>query len=383
MVAANPSSNTVTPNYRIAAEAMLSGASLYPSDPQQHGWLYLLPSAMLYVPFVLPPLAVGEVLWRVVCVAMLAISVRRLSRLVDEQAGQVAGPDAPPQSHFLLLTLLALPASMGSVLNGQMNVTIGACFVLAAVATSRRAWWSAAAWLALALAFKPIAIVLVLLITAVHRPLWWRTPLAILVMLASPLAVFNAGYVLEQYQAGMATVVRAGEPGAGTFAELGTLLRAAGLDLSHGEMTVLRLAGALATLAGAWFAVRRFSGAWAAVLVLILGTAYLMAFNPRTEGNSYVILAPGVAAAAAMLLAIAYPLGRVPMLRPRSPAPAWFGWMGVLVALVLGFAHLVAPGGKDRTFKPLAAAVTWVVLVGGAAVHSVPRRSTKAARPPA
>jgi len=61
---------SVTPNYRDAAQAFMDSAPMY--NPGAQGWLYLPGSAVLYVPFTLGPVWVGEIGYWIVITALYA-----------------------------------------------------------------------------------------------------------------------------------------------------------------------------------------------------------------------------------------------------------------------------------------------------------------------
>ncbi|HEY4329762.1 MAG TPA: hypothetical protein VGN88_08500, partial [Phycisphaerae bacterium] len=58
---------------------------------------------------------------------------------------------------------------------------------------------------------------------------------------------------------------------------------------------ILRLAAAAATLAASYFAVRRKDRIHGMLATFALAACYLMLFNPRTEGGSYIIAATPLA----------------------------------------------------------------------------------------
>ena len=76
--------------------------------------------------------------------------------------------------------LLILPAGSAALRNGQASTLLLASMLLAAVAMAQRRWWPAAVLLGLALAVKPLAIVLLLLAGALYyRPLAPRLALCV------------------------------------------------------------------------------------------------------------------------------------------------------------------------------------------------------------
>lgn len=302
---------TVTTNYRVAAEQFWSSRPMYSEG--QHGWLYPPQGAVVYSPFALiPSVPLGEVLWRVVITALYAWALWRLAVLtarVTRRASVRGEVDecAAAGGVFLLLTAGSIALAAGCMRNGQMNLPLGAMFILAGVAIAEKRWWPAAMWMGLAVAAKPIAVPVVMVMGAIVPRLWWRLAVVMIGVLALPYVNPDWGYVTQQYQAALAKMREAGEPGAGVFSELNGMLRmmpglgsgdrAAPDPIGAGAMTLVRGVMGLVTLGLAALAMWRVPRRdIAIVLVLTLCVCYLMLFNPRTEGNSYVMLAPLLAA---------------------------------------------------------------------------------------
>ena len=81
-------------------------------------------------------------------------------------------------------------------------------------------------------------------------------------------------------------------------------LRIAGLDVPERVQTVLRLLAAAGTLALVFYTRRKHDAARSAIFLFSLAALYVMLFSPRTENNTYVMLAPvfGLFLASAFLI---------------------------------------------------------------------------------
>jgi hypothetical protein len=330
----------------------------------QHGWLYPPQGAVVYSPFALiPSVPLGEVLWRVVMTGLYVWALWKLATLASRvRRGQSVMADSDDRAAtggvFLLLTVGSIALAAGCMRNGQMNLPMGAMFILAGAAIAEKKWWPAALWMGLAVASKPIAMPVVLVMVAIVPALWWRWALVMLGVIALPYVNPDWGYVTQQYQAAMEKVREAGEPGAGVFSELNGMLRmlpllgsgdrAAPDPIGHGAMILIRAGAGLLTLLGAGLAIRcapnlRGSRDVAMLLILTLCVCYLMLFNPRTEGNSYVMLAPLIAAWVAIL---------------------WISRRGIALAGIVGLILLASAHEfhKDKLktvwVRPLIAAIT-------------------------
>jgi hypothetical protein len=176
--------------------------------------------------------------------------------------------------------------------------------MIALAAIHRQHWGSAAALLTAALAFKPLAIVFILLVGAIYRPLAIRLVMGIAVFFAAPYLLQQIGYVTNQYLASIDMFDKAAQLGFGReWAQLFSLGSLAGIDVSPAWQTALRLAAALATLALCQQAcITPFKSeirnrkseiaSGALIRIYALATVYLLLFNPRTENNSYLMLSP-------------------------------------------------------------------------------------------
>jgi hypothetical protein len=218
----------------------------------------------------------------------------------DASARVGAPPNRPPLSLFLATTLVTLPKTWTLALNGQATTAMAGLMLLAVADVGERRWWRATAALLLAMAFKPLAIVLLLLVAGLFPALLWRLALGGILFLAIPYVFQNAGYVTDQYALFLKNLDVASAIGQDmVYPSLFALLHMIGLDVPVAGQTALQIAAALATFATGWVVCRRFPATQAGVLLYSLAACYLLLFNPRTENNSYTLLMPAIAAFAA------------------------------------------------------------------------------------
>jgi hypothetical protein len=282
IVAVQPDRRTVTPEYREACEEWWGGQDIY--EVRMHGYLYLPHAAILYTPFAALPVRVGEPLWRLVSLGLLAWSIWRLARRFG---GSRAG------LWFLIATVSALPASFSAARNGQMNLAMAALLALAAMDLGIRAWNRSSLWLLLSLAFKPLGLVPCLLAGGCYpRPMIWRLGLGGMLMGAVIFLHSNPEYVASQYELFVQTMQIAGKPKQPLFCDVQGMLLFFGMPLPDPVMTAVRALAAIGTLLVAWLGLRRYDAARGAFVCMLLAAWYLLLFNPRTETNSYILLAP-------------------------------------------------------------------------------------------
>jgi alpha-1,2-mannosyltransferase len=313
MVIHNPRSHTVTfGSYHKAAEAWWSGGTLYDGP---RGMNYLPHFAILYSPFHFLPETISEILWRVCAAAALSIGLWQLMRELFAKE---------PEFPFLWATLLMLPLSLGALRNGNANAIFGGVTLLAVAGLLRGRWWTAIVWMALAVAIKPIGIVLLLLSAIYYRPVMLRFPIAILALAVFPFCFATPQYAWAQYHDMWQNLKMCAAVSEHRFADLNGLLRTIGTPLSAKASTIMRaVCGALTAVIWLWGA-RLLAPPGRHLWLYALATAYLMLFNPMTESNSYAILAPALAVWAVCFLCH-------PELKNRR-----LGWAVTLIALSMG-----------------------------------------------
>ena len=289
MTARDPMANTTFDVYRTAVHAWTAGTEIY--GPGIHGFLYFPTFLPVVAPFVWLGEPLGDVVWRCAYFLFLTWALWALARAAAPRA-------ALPVLAALLL--LGLPAAGMALQDGQATAPMFAAMVLATVAIGGARWWAAACWLALAVAIKPLALVLVLLALALHPQLWLRFPAALLPLLLLPLVITAPGDLVPLYRAAFVKMQIAADPRHGPWADLATMLEMAGWRPPAWLLTALRVGAAAATLWLAGEARRRLPPLPAALAMLLLAVAYLLPFSPRSEETTYLMLGFAIAIPAAL-----------------------------------------------------------------------------------
>ena len=174
---------------------------------------------------------------------------------------------------------------------------------LAAFDFGRAAWNCGVASLLLTVVLKPLGIVPCLLACACYlRKTAWRFVVGLLILAAISFVHWNFRYVIHQYALFVETMKIASQPDQPDFCDIQGLLLVLRIHLPVLVLTAVRAIAAFGTLGLSLLAVRRYEPARGAFVCVLLAAWYLLLFNPRTETNSYVLLAPfvGVLVAAAV-----------------------------------------------------------------------------------
>lgn len=371
-VGLHPEKNSVSACYRGACAAWWSGREMY--DDLYNGFIYLPHAALFYTPFQMLPLWLGESLNRIAIIALTAWSVWRITRLTST---------TPWNEYFFAVSAITIGVGAGNAINGQYNLPLAGTIILAVCSLIERRWWSAAIWLVVSILLKPIAVAPVLLAIALFPAMWWRVPIVSLCVFFVPLlfSIRDPHYAWAEYQTFWNTVLRATLPLERRFAEFSTVLWWFGWDLNNAQRTLWRAAAALITLGLSFVALLRHGAFRGTLLMWALGTAYLMLFNPRTEGLTYVIVAPAVAL-----------FGLFEAADEKKPTWRRAAGFGIIaMGIVMIFVHelmprtgryaQVAQGSKDLLVRPIMTMLfylwlTWLALID----RSTPADFTRGAR---
>jgi alpha-1,2-mannosyltransferase len=290
-VALHPDKHNTTPTYRTASTAWWQGIDPYTQNAHA-GFLYFPQAAFLFTPFNVLPYLTGEIVWRVFTFGLFIYALTRLNAFF------LAARSAAPARTFLFLALLAVPSSFASLRNAQFDLPLAALVVLATAEVAAARWSTAALWLCLGVAFKPLAVVPLLLFSALYWKLIPRVAVGLLIVAAIPFLHWSPSYVAQEYRRCFETLAWASAGDEPRYSELAALLAHAGIIVPLPVRTVLRVIFALMYLGLGATAVRKLSLADSAWAVGALAADYLMLFNPRTETCSYVFLGPFVASLA-------------------------------------------------------------------------------------
>ena len=339
--------------YLDAAQRLWAGQQVY--DPATLGdFLYFPLTLLIYVPFTLldrvtaATLAtlLGAVFFTWACTMLTVALLPRERRMIDAIA--LAG----------VPLLINIPAAWLNFKGVQAQVPMTAAMMAACVAMIGSRWRVASFWLFVAIAMKPLAIVMVLLCGALVREMRLSLIGAVAAAILLPFAFLDWSYLAAQYQAMAVKLwhIATAPPAEWIYqADFSTMVRGLGVPLPAGAALGVRIVAALGTLALAW-RVRRDGGTKSfAFAVLVLSGCYITLFGPRNEFLSFVVLTPALAVLAGLMLM-------------RNDADGR-GWLLILAALMLGFTfdyHDV-----DGVLKP---AIVLAIYVWLAWLMAVPAR---------
>ncbi|MBL7049540.1 MAG: DUF2029 domain-containing protein [Nitrospira sp.] len=333
---------TVTQVYRTASHNLFAEKELY--EGGIHGFLYLPQAGFIFMPFMHLPQTPGELLWRLLCIGTFAYSVRRLAVLAGKERAD---------EFFLLMTLIVIPISFSAMRNGQMTLPMTAAMIMGAVALAETRFGSAAFWLCLGIAMKPLVLVMAMLVFALYPSSRLRLIIGLVTLFAIPLLFFSSEYVVDTYSVFMQKMLTVSNPGAyKNYSDLHGMLGALGIAVDERLMMAVRALSAFGALVLAWTALKSERPGPAAILIFVISVTYLMLFNPKTENNTYAAFAPAFAVFTAWFF-----------LAAKSK---YMGWLFVVMTIGFALHHEAAKyltPGREVWISPLLASVFAIYLV--------------------
>jgi hypothetical protein len=337
--------------YLAAAQRLGEGQQVY--DPTTLGdFLYFPLTLLIYYPFTLIDQVAAAALALAIGAGFFTWACTRLTVALLPNAGRA---DALALAGIVLL--INIPAAWFNFKGVQAQVPMTAAMIAACAAMIGLRWRAASLWLFVAIAMKPLAIVMVLLCGALVREMRLLLIGAVVAVVLAPFAFLDWGYLAGQYQTmGLKLWLIASAPPAQWIyqADFSTMVRALGVELPAGVAITLRLAAALGTLALARHVLRNDGERSFAFAVLVLSGCYITLFGPRNEFLSFIVLTPSLAVLAVLML--------------RRAVTDYRAWLLVLAALTLGFAWNLK---VDAVLKP---AIVTVIYVWLAWLMAVPGR---------
>lgn len=287
--------NQVDVFYYYAGKHWLHGKALY--DGQANMFVYLPTSAALFAVPSLLPLKYFEFIFRLVSIFVMTAGI--FAFVCDTTKNN-------PARVFFWSLLVTVVLSQGALFVGQLHMMTTGLMLLAFAAIAREKWWPAAILLTLALALKPTSLILFLLAFALYPKLSLRLLCSALLAFLISLVLQSPHYVVSQYAGFVNSFKVAMYHDGNNPQQWATLFGAIAFYTHH-------------TINGfSQFAIRAVSGLIVYVLCIIarircdkktaiyfivtLGMCYLMLFNSRTENNDYMMVAPLVGYALALVI---------------------------------------------------------------------------------
>ncbi|MDP0562552.1 MAG: hypothetical protein QS721_09625 [Candidatus Endonucleobacter sp. (ex Gigantidas childressi)] len=273
-------------NYQMGADRWVASENLY-AGPE--GYLYLPQFAMLFS--LLPgSLVAAEIIWNLFQLVVVVSGLYCFSRMMS---------DVEEKSFFPLLSVVVLIISWTTIRNGQATMLQLGVMLWTSVSLHKKQWNLAAFLLVIGLISKPVFVIFFALVVFFYCSLCWRIALWAVGACLLPVLFKGYEYAIDQHLGFVSMVYESlvyGESGHKTnwahfFAIFPQLL---GVNVSSGVQIVTRVIVGFLVLCGVAFARRRYTSELACYYLYALAACYLMLFNPRTETNSFALIAPAI-----------------------------------------------------------------------------------------
>ena len=340
--------------YRDAGLRWLHGEDLYPA---QYRFNYFPPSAVFFAVFSGMPYGIEGALWRIANIAVFAAGLWRLGAHGDETA---------TARHFMIATVVTVILSASAARYGQLTLAMSGLMMATATDLEEGHLWRAAIFAALAVAMKPLAVVLALLLFAVYPRARWRVALALLVFFVLPFLFQHPDYVLRQYAA-VPGMLEARALQRYEWQHLFGLLEKLGWTVTSVEQTILTGTAAVFVLFLCWRMRSHPPAIGGGLAFYGLASCYILLFGAGTERNTFALIAPVIGLASARAW--------------QSKDLGTLALLGALTLLML-LSHTLQhayPNSVLAMAKPLACVVLFAWLAAHALrapVDGIPRSTT-------
>lgn len=313
---------------------------LYLPDSLQ-GFHYLPSMLVIYTPLTwLGDWTTVTTVAGVLYAALLTYAVLRLaSALWPGRAASGAGA-------VLAVSMMATSLPLG-LLNATVPMT--ALMILAAAAAIDGRLRHAALWVGAAVAIKPLALTMALLMAATMPRTRLIVAATVVGAILLPFAFQDPGYLLAEYSNNFRQLSRIADAPPGEWiyqVDYSTFLHSYGIDLPAPLRGAVRVAAALVALLLAWRVTTAGDERATSLALLVLACSYIALFNPRHEYVAFLVVVPALAAVGLVAL-------------DRSIVD-WGGWAFVGLALMIGsrWSHHTEP-----YLKPPFMIAVWIFLL--------------------
>jgi hypothetical protein len=273
--------------YREAGLRWLGGEDLYPAEFRFN---YFPASAVLFAGWSWLPFQLGGALWRIANLAAFAFGVWTLSR---------CGEKSQSSTRFLIATVITAVLSASAARYGQMTLAMAGFMMVSVACAERGELWRAAFSVALAVALKPLAVVLALLMFVIYPRLSWRMAIALAAFFVLPFLFQHPDYVWRQYLAVPDMLLARAQPHYDWQQHIFGLLDKVGWTATGAQETIVRGASALLVLFLCWRVRKRAPAVGVELCIYALATCYILLLGGGTERNTYAMLAPVIGLLAA------------------------------------------------------------------------------------
>ncbi len=283
---------SVVGEYFSAARNWINGNPIYIID-SIGGFNYFPQAAILFISFALFPLKVCILLWLFLNACLLWLGdyliVKQFKVFYASE-----GSKFTPKIYLFWMIIWCFSLGFSALRNGQMNlfIMILTLFVVYCLQNKKDGWVSV--WLNLGLALKPTMIILYLLILGCRPKILPKLLLGLVIVIGFPFLTQSPNYVISQYHDSWLNFTSTINLGVETsnWASLFNALKVFHLGLSHIVIDLVIVVMALVTYGYTLFLYKRHDFKMWVWSLACIATIYLLLFNPRTENNGYILIAP-------------------------------------------------------------------------------------------
>ena len=269
--------------YLNAGKHWLEGKPLY--DGSGQGFVYFPQSAALFSLFTLLPYKMAAILLRVLYVAFLSLGLWYFRLTLEVRH----------KSLFLVMSLICYIIALGALKLAQLNVVVSIFSLFSVICIAHERWSMASFLMVLSIIIKPTMAPFFLVFVVLY-PVKLRVTLFLIIGFIFPFILQSPSYVMSQYIAYIQYyhVLVNTTTSTGWANLLGVFNILFGIEIPNRFLPLVSVVFGILTFFICLYCKKHFSHKIGILLIYTFCACFLMLFNPRTENNAYIILAPAI-----------------------------------------------------------------------------------------
>jgi len=279
-----PSPGNVFNIYRETGFRWREGLDLYPAELYFN---YFPSAALFFVPWTWLPFDIGGAIWRAANIGIFALGLWRFTSVTE-----LPGLASLARSAFLVASLFTIALCWSAARYGQITLMMAGLMMMAVADVQRGGVWRAAIFASVAVALKPHAMALLLVLSAIYPRLLWRALIVCAVLTLLPFLFQDPRYVFDQYAFIPEMLQTRSERTDRIFAHIFDLLGSISLVTSNLQQALVRLISAIFVLFLCWRTVKRKPSPGVAFYLYAFTSCYILLLGAGIEPNTYAMMGP-------------------------------------------------------------------------------------------
>ncbi len=270
-----------TSTYFQAGRHWLMGLPLYQMNKP---FLYFPHTALIYSWLSDIPQSVYKILFPLITLAMICRGLYRIAMMNLHGA---------LPTYFFGMSIAVMLLGFVAVLKGNLDLLITGLMLLAVAEILDERWWIAALYLVIGFVLDPKTLILLLLARSIFRTVFFKAVSLVLLFALLPFFFQKTAYVWQQYGA-LFHIWKNLDGSSLQNIDFFSLLHHFGWGLCVQVQGTIRIITGVAFFIFCFYVRLRFEKSTFCVLIYTIAAIFLLLFNPKSEFQDLIILAPAL-----------------------------------------------------------------------------------------